>query len=483
MKNKMKRGTLAVLFTIAFIAVVVLINIIVGVLSDRFGVKADLTDDKLYTLDETTELFLENRLDADITITVLNSEQTFIENQNNRQVNEILKKMETASPHISIEYVNLDKNPNYTSKFKNETVDTNYIVVECGKTGRHKVISPTDYFGLSTEEALMYYQYYNLVQGYFIEQEAVSAMMFASDESPVRIAFTEGYGETDSTALRTLLSNNGFVVETLDLLTTDEIDPDIDFVIVHAPTIDMDNEQLLKLDKFLDNNGEYGKSILYFASIAQPKTPNIDSFLSDWGLSIGFSDIGQSDDRYLVSAITRFFHLQQVCDTPFTEGVYGSSLFALGADLRPVFTSGNTDAVTRVLMKTYDGAFLYPLDYEGDSFDFSDIEKGEYNDVVVSTKTTSNGTPSRVFAFGTDTLSSDYLLAYGNGINSEFFANLFNIVSGREVGITIKEKIPSSPTFEMNAKTANTLAVVLCVVIPVLVIAAGIVVYIRRRHR
>lgn len=483
MKNKMKRGSLAALFTIAFIAAAVLVNIIVGVLSERFGVKADLTDDKLYTLDETTELFLDNRLDEDITITVLNSEQTFIENQNNRQVNEILKKMEIASSNISIEYVNLDKNPNYSSKFKDETIDTNYIVVECGKTGRHKVISPMDYFGLSTEEALMYYQYYNLVQGYFIEQEAVSAMMFVSDENPVRIAFTEGYGETDSTALRTLLSDNGFAVETLDLLTTDEIDSDIDFVIVHAPTIDMDNDQLLKLDKFLDNNGEYGKSILYFASIAQPKTPNIDSFLADWGLSVGYSDVGQSDDRYLVSAITRFFHLQQICDTPFTDGVYGSSLFALGADLRPVFTSENTDAVTRVLMKTYDGAFLYPLDYEGDSFDFSDVEKGEYNDAVVSTKTTSNGTPSRVFAFGSDTLSSSYIMAYGNGVNSEFFANLFNIISGREAGITIKEKIASSPTFDMNAKTANTLAVVLCLVIPALVIAVGITVYICRRHR
>lgn len=483
MKNRMKRGTLSLVFTIAFVAAVVLLNIIIGVVSDRFGVKADLTEAKLYSLDETTQRFLENRLDSDVVFTVLNSEQTFISDQNNRQVNEILKKMETCSPHISIEYVNLDKNPNYTSKFKDETVDTNYIVVECPKTGRHRIISPTEYFGLSTEEALTYYRYYGMVQGYFIEQEAVSAMIFATDESPVRIAFTEGYGETDSTALRKLLSDNGFTVETLDLLTADEVDPDVDFVVIHAPTIDIDKEQLLKLDKFLDNDGEFGKSVLYFASISQPKTPNIDGFLADWGLSVGYSDIGQSDDRYLVSAVTRFFHIQQICDTPFTDGVYGSSLFTLGADLRPVFTSSNTDAQVRVLMKTYDGAFLYPLDYEGESFDYSDVEKGEYNDVVVSTKTTSDGTPSRVFAFGSDTLSGSYLLSFGNGNNSEFFANLFNIISGREVGITISEKIPSAPTFDMSAKTANTLAVVLCVVIPVLVIGAGITVYVRRRHR
>lgn len=483
MKNKVKRGALSVIFTVAFLAVVILLNIIVSVLSERIGMKADLTDNELYTLDETTSSYLDNRLSEKITITVLNSEQTFISDANNRVTNEILQKMKIASPNVSVEYVNLDLNPNYTSKFKNETLDTNYIVVECTKTGRHKVIAPSDYYGITSEDAMLYYQYYGMVQGYFVEQEVVSAMLFTVDENPIRIAFTEGYGETDSTALKSLLTNNGFLVESLNLLTAEEIDPDIDFVVVHAPTIDMDKEQLLKLDKFLDNNAKYGKSILYFASISQPRTPNIDAFLSDWGLSVGYSDIGQSDSSYLVSSITRFFHLQQVCDTPFTEGVYDSGLYALGADLRPVFTLDKTGAQTRVLMKTYDGAFLYPLDYGNKDFDISSAEKGEYNSVVASTKTLSNGTPSRVFAFGADTLASSYLLSYQNGLNSEFFTNLFNIISGREVGITIKEKVPVSVTFEMSAQTANTLAVVLCIVIPVLIIAAGITVYLRRRHR
>ncbi len=483
MKNRFKRGALSAAFTVAFLAVVILLNIIVGVLSERHSMKADLTADDLYTLDETTKNYLDNRLSQTITITVLNSEQTFRNDSNNRVISEILQKMEIESPDISVEYLNLDLNPNFTSRFKNETLDTNYIVVECTETGRHKVISPLEYYGITSEDAMLYYQYYGMVQGYFIEQEVISAILFTVDENPIRIAFTEGYGETDSTALKSLLENNGFIVEPLNLLTVDEIDPDIDFVVVHAPTIDMDNEQLAKLDKFLDNNGNNGKSILYFSSISQPRTPNIDSFLSDWGLSIGFSDIGQSDSSYLVSSITRFLHLQQVCDTPFTEGVYGSDLYALGADLRPVFMLENPAVQTRALMKTYNGAFLYPLDYGNNDFDISTAEKGEFNSVAVSTKTISNGTPSRVFAFGSDALASGYLLSYQNGLNSEFFTNLFNIISGREAGITIKEKVPISVTFEMNAKSANTLAVVLCIVIPVLIVAAGIMVYLRRRHR
>ena len=54
---------------------------------------------------------------------------------------------------------------------------------------------------------------------------------------------------------------------------------------------------------------------------------------------------------------------------------------------------------------------------------------------------------------------------------------------GKDDGITIKSKTFSNVTFEMNAATANVLAVVLCIVIPVLVIVLGIVIWVRRRHR
>lgn len=482
--RSLKRGTLSVVFTVVFIAAVVIVNVIVGVLSERLDTAADLTGGGLYTLDETTERFLQNRLNTNVTVTVLDSEQSFVQNRNNKQVSEILRKMSMASECVSVDYINLDQNPNYTSRFKGETLDSDYIVVECEKTGRHRIITPTDYFGLTSEEAMYYYYYYDYVTEYQTEQEVVSAMLYVTDEAPVRIAFTEGFGETDSYALKNLLEKNGYELESINLLTAAEIDPDIDFVVVHSPRIDLDNTQLAKLDKFLDNNGEYGKSVFYFASVTQPKTPNIDGFLSDWGISVGFSDIGQSEDKYRISSLTMFAHLQQICYTDFTSGTYGSSLYTLGADLRPVYELSNSDADTKVLMKTFDGAFLYPLDStDSEKFDVESAEHGEFNDVVAATKYSSDGTPSRVFVFGSDQLASSYLMAYSNANNGEFFINLFDSVSGKEAGISITPKSAYDIYFEMDTKTANTLAVMLCIVIPVCVIVLGIAVWLRRRHR
>lgn len=482
--RSLKRGSLSVTFTVIFIAAVVLVNVIASVVSERFGAAADLTGGGLYTLDETTQNYLDNSLSSDVKITVLSSEQVFEQNAATRQVSEILKRMEIENSHITLDYLDLDQNPNYVSRFTGEELDTDYIVIESERTGRHRVITPTDYFGLTTEELQYYYAYYGYVTQYLIEQEAVGAMMFVTDEDPVRVAFTEGYGETDHSALEDLLEKNGYSVEKIDLLSAEDIDPDIDFVIVHAPSIDIGNEQLAKLDKFLDDNGRYGKNVIYFAGISQPKTPNIDSFLSDWSLSVGFYDVGQMNSSYLISPFTPYAHRLQICDTSYTSELYGSRLYTLGADMRPVFVENGGSADTSVLLKTYDDAFLYPLDLENeDEFDINSAQSGAFNEVAAGVKTSSDGAVSRVIAVGSDTFSGSYFMSYTNGNNSDFFVNMFNVISGRTAGVVIQAKLPIDFSFEMNAKTANTLAVALCIVIPVCIIAVGIAVWLRRRHR
>lgn len=475
-KNSFKRGALSAAFTIMFIAAVVVVNVIVWVVSDRVSMSADLTAADIYTLDETTEDYLENSLSTDVEITILNTEQAF-ENQDAayKQVGEILKKMAMQSDHVSVRFLNINQNPNYTSKFKGETLAEDYIVFECEKTGRYKIVSPYDYFSFNET----YMQRYNayLIESSSIEQEAVSALMYTTSERLVRVAFAEGYNECEgSEALKQLLMNSGYEVEALPLSTTPEISSDIDFVVLYAPRIDLDKEQLAKLDRFLYNNGNYGKNVVYFASTRQPETPNIDEFLSDCGLAVGNDVVGQSDESYLISAATAYAHLQQICDTDYTKNVYGSRLFTYGIELRPVYAlHGNT----AVLMKSFDGAFLFPLDAEkAKDFSYDKAERGIFNSVVIS-----ESSGSRVCAVGSEYLASSAVMSYTNSNNADLFVGMWDHISGREQGVTIKPKSMIPAVFDMSVKTANTLSVILCVVIPAAIIALGLVIWIRRRHR
>ncbi|MDE6031989.1 MAG: GldG family protein [Oscillospiraceae bacterium] len=480
-----KHGTMSVVLTVVFIAAVVVVNVIVGLISERFDTTADLTDAGIYSLEENTEKYLSEQLSSDVSFTVLTPETEF-ESRNTayKQINELLKKMEMASPHVSLNYLDLNQNPNYTSQFSSETLSTDYIVVESAKTGRHRIISPTEYF-LFNEEYLYYYGR-QVIEGSNIEQAAVSAMMYVSNDDLVRVAFTEGYGEQDSSALKTLLTRNGYEVESLNLTTTGEIDTDIDFVVMFAPSMDVDNEHLSKLDKFLDNGGAFGKNLLYFASAEQPQTPNIEAFLNDWGISVGYSVVGQSDMNYLISQFTAYAHLQQVCDTHYAGNVYGSQLYYYGANMRPVIQIWGGDSrggvEQKVLIQTYDNAFLYPLDT--DEFNFDTAESGVFNDAVAAYRVHSTTQElSTVAVFGSYQMADSSFMSMSNGSNADFFINMFNYISGKEDSITIKSKSFSNVTFDMNVQTATVLGIILCIVVPVVVIVLGIVIWVRRRHR
>ncbi|MGN0686884.1 MAG: Gldg family protein [Oscillospiraceae bacterium] len=500
-KRNFRHGTAAILLTVIFVAALVFVNVIVGVLSERFDTSADLSVSRMYTIGEETEQFIKD-VDHDITITVLNSESDFeAQGTPYKQVNEILKKMSKANPRISIDYLVLNRSPNFSAKFTGEKLEDNYIVVECEELDRYRIITSDEYITVDSNEyynayyAAMYagsgaapnimdYAYSN------IEQEAVSAIMYTANDDPVRIAFTTGYGELDSSALSSLLEKNGYFIETINLTQVDSIDTGIDFVVVFAPTMDIANDDLTKLDKFLDNSGAFGKNVVYFASAQQPETPNIEAFLNEWGMSVGYSVIGQSDANYLMSSNTGLFaHYQQIADTKYAGSTYGNSLYVYGADLRPVIqiweggTRGNIEQ--EILMTTYDNAFLYPLDMNGDKeFDLSSAESGVFNDAVVAYKVHSTTQQvSRLAVFGSDMLAYNYFMEYSNSNNGTFMVNMFNHICGREKGVTITPKSFATTGFDMTKKTANVYAVVLCIVIPVAVIVLGIVIWVRRRHR
>ena len=90
---------------------------------------------------------------------------------------------------------------------------------------------------------------------------------------------------------------------------------------------------------------------------------------------------------------------------------------------------------------------------------------------------------TRVVAFGSGMIANSMFMNYANSNNQDFLINMFNYISGKTEGITITAKSFSNVGFEVNQENANVLAVVLCIVVPIVVIVLGIVIWVRRRHR
>lgn len=516
-KRSLKHGTMAVILTILFIAGVVVLNVIVSIISDRFDTTADLTDSGIYTLDEATVEYLAD-LKYDVTVSVMNSEKSFESGGTYyKSVNELLNKMAMENEHFKLQYLQIDQNPDFTSRFNGETLSENYIVIESADKTRHRILTPGEYFSCPTlRDNLSQYgypetyidqyilQYINssyasqVIEGSNVEQAAVSAMMYVTNDEPVRVAFTEGFGESDSSALSSLLYKNGYDVETIDLQKISEIDKDIDYIVMCAPTMDYDNDSLDRLSAFLDNGGSFGKNLIYIASMYQPNYAETDgesnslthlsAFLAEWGIAVGDSLVFQSNTNYSFGGM-EYAHLQEIQDTDYAGNTYGSTLLTYDAYIRPIiqmWESGSKGSVEQeVLVKSHDGAYLRPISTLSQTdFDRSTAESGVFNDVVCAKRIHSTAnTYSRVIAFGSDMFVGSTFMNYANSNNQDFMINMFNYISGKTQGTTITAKSFTNVGFEVNEEQANTLAVVLCIVIPVAVIVLGIVIWVRRRHR
>lgn len=516
-KRSLKHGTMAVILTILFIAGVVVLNVIVSIISDRFDTTADLTDSGIYTLDEATVEYLAD-LKYDVTVSVMNSEKSFESGGTYyKSVNELLNKMAMENEHFKLQYLQIDQNPDFTSRFNGETLSENYIVIESADKTRHRILTPGEYFSCpKLRDNLSQYgypetyidqyilQYINssyasqVIEGSNVEQAAVSAMMYVTNDEPVRVAFTEGFGESDSSALSSLLYKNGYDVETIDLQKISEIDKDIDYIVMCAPTMDYDNDSLDRLSAFLDNGGSFGKNLIYIASMYQPNYAETDeesnslthlsAFLAEWGIAVGDSLVFQSNTNYSFGGM-EYAHLQEIQDTDYAGNTYGSTLLTYDAYIRPIiqmWESGSKGSVEQeVLVKSHDGAYLRPISTLSQTdFDRSTAESGVFNDVVCAKRIHSTAnTYSRVIAFGSDMFVGSTFMNYANSNNQDFMINMFNYISGKTQGTTITAKSFTNVGFEVNEEQANTLAVVLCIVIPVAVIVLGIVIWVRRRHR
>ena len=67
--------------------------------------------------------------------------------------------------------------------------------------------------------------------------------------------------------------------------------------------------------------------------------------------------------------------------------------------------------------------------------------------------------------------------------NSEYIINSLNVMTGKESGIIVESKEFNSQTIAISEKQIKNLRNVVMVVIPSIVFAIGLFVYIRRRNR
>jgi ABC-2 type transport system permease protein len=481
--RKAKHGTVAMAITALVIVMVIVLNIIIGLLVNRFpDLELDLTSNNSFALQDDTIDYV-SHLNNDVTVYILMEKDKF-ESQGTYfvQAQKMLNKMVSKSDgKMKIKYVDLTSNPSFTSNYPNvdwqSSSANNIVLVESGK--QYKVLTLTDCFEYD-EQTYNYYGTYSFT-GTKIEQAVVTAILNVTTDDKVVVDMIKGNNEQDYSSLKSLLENNAYQVNEVSLATGD-FDKDAKVAIMYAPSVDLDEKIVEKLSTWLSNDGKYGRSLIYVPTADMGEMPNLDDFLKEWGMSIDRGYVFETDETALVNANSPYAFTVSYGDY-YKDNLKNSKIPVVVSESHAVnITDENT---AHALLKTTNKAGVLPIDADK-SWDYKDAITGNGENVAAEgVMTNEDKKSSRVVVFGSYVMFSDTIMQYNSFNNSAYFMNVINTIADKEdVGITIESKsIDNTELGITDVATQNTMLVVFVIVIPIAILVAGFVFWLRRRNR
>ncbi|MDQ5983340.1 MAG: hypothetical protein RUMPE_00349 [Eubacteriales bacterium SKADARSKE-1] len=470
--RKFKHSSAASAITVLFVAIIVVLNIIVGSLGERLNLSWDLTSNKAFTLTDQSINFL-NTLNKDVEIILLNDETAFAsQNEYFSQANTVLKQYAKHSNKIKLTYMDLAKNPTFIqSNYPDEELNTNSIIVK--SSNKYKIISVNDIFDIS-------YGYYGQqgITASKAEQEVTAALVYVTSDSQTKIVFLKGYGEQDYSAFSEILKKNNYDINEISLLTED-IPNDISAVIIFGPDRDYDTKGIAKLEQFLSTTG---KNLVYAPNPNKTEKPIISDLLNKWGIKVKSGIVYETNSKRMTSNMSVFEAISDYVDSTYTENLKTTDIPVLIPACKPLEVL-DEDHV-KVLLQYSETSGIMPIDADK-NFDFKGNISGPIPSTVISSKTlTDSVKPNNVAVIGSFVaLTPDYLSATSLN-NSTYFTNMLNVMLDREdVGIIIESKTIGREELGINAVQANTLGLVFAVFIPIMVLTIGTVIILKRKHK
>ena len=465
--KRFRYGSFSTAMVLFVIALFLLVNLVAG----QLNVSKDLTQNKMYSLSRYTKEFL-GTLEKDVTIYAL-----FKTGQENLMFKQLLEEYAASSSHISVVYRDPVLYPAFVESYAkpDESIADNSVIVVSGN--KHKIIHAAD---------MVTYDYdYNTWQQYVssidIEPQVSNAINYVTLGETSVIYSVTGNNEIPVTAnLVKQLELSNYEMREADLLLN-EIPGDCDILFITTPSRDWSDDEAERVLKYLQNDGR----AIFLLGYSQSLYPTMNSVLAAYGVALGDYIVIEGDTRYYmgnqITLIGEFVPgdvTQNFIDKRYVPMMYQ----ATGIDVLPL---KKTSTKIEPLIVTSPSAYgKSNPESETINKEPGDTE-GPFNLAVTVTD-----------SYYTDTnhytkmvvLSSIYMLSEGynnavSGTNWEFIVNSVNWLQGQDTSIYIPSKSPySSAQLSFNQAQAGMMALVSVIILPIAIIAAGLVIWFRRRH-
>ncbi|MBE5713711.1 MAG: hypothetical protein EGR22_05900, partial [Ruminococcaceae bacterium] len=289
----------------------------------------------------------------------------------------------------------------------------------------------------------------------------------------------------DFTYFKNILEQNNYELVSVKL-EQEDIPKDAKMLIVFTPEKDFSKTAAKKIRTYLENNKEYGKNMLYIPSSKTYKTPNLDEVLSDWGITVGD---GLAYELEGSSVYGRNMYDGILCymgSNAFTSKFDDNSAPVISSYARPITL--DSDAETQSLLQYSSKSGVCPSDAD-DSYDFTGNAKGNIiiagygvNGIFANDKKSSDKI-STVFVFGSSTMFEKTILASTYSDQKYILAMLSESCGRVDQEITVEAKELTQYDVKIDNNSASVIGLVCYVGLPIAVICAGLIVFVKRRNK
>ena len=479
--RSLRYGGFSLAITLCFIAVVVLLNVVVASLGERYSLRLDLTSGQIFKLSRESLRFL-SELDKDVTLYILTAEDYFSSgNLYYIQAQEVLRQYAARSSRIKLEYVDLPKTPGFEKRFPQYQLSSYMIILESG--ARTSTVLINDLFNTDFDQ----YYYTEYITSSKAEQVMTSAIMGLTMEHQVTVAMIEGFGESGTQALENILKVNNYNPIHQSILT-EEIDPEAEIAVISAPLRDYTEDELRKLDRYLQNDDEYGHSLLYLPGAAQPETPNLNAFLADWGISVDEGIVYQTDYAKLVT-MSNYWSAADYTEMVYAKSAVDRRLLSVVPEARPLsmlYESKDRITVSAPLVFG-ESAVVAPLEFDETWSPDMAERRGPIPAFIAATATRYSAAQrkevaSNVLVFGSFEFIGQSLLSSRTVGNAEYILNVFALISDRAETVYIAPKTIGAQELPITGNIIIILGIIFVAALPLTVLIAGGLIFFRRRH-
>lgn len=509
-----KRGGYSLVITAIVLVGLIAFNWLVGVLGNRFHLEYDMTSNQKNSISEENIEYIKG-IENEVNITVIGNEENFAnyaayyaQNHYNvtissssdyeyfEQTQTLISKYGEYNDKLNIKYVD-QQSTEYAaiaSSYSAYTFVCGDIIVDSSASGnkRTKILSFNDIYATKEDSTYAAYGYpstYTLAANK-LESALTRAISYVTSADTKKVAVLSGHSENSYTSayIELLINNNYDITEIPDPLIA-EISDEYDAIIISAPTIDFIGTELEVISEFLDNNGQLGKGLLFFADAASPYLPNLYDFLEQWGISVGEGIVFETYSRNIFG------------DTPTTLGTYPVQLEDddITTSITGAITNYNvpmnvcepadTSRTATALMQTLETTVAAPIGAAADWAEYTEDDIKQFDTVIQSVHSDrdseNNIITSYVMAFSSVEFIQSTWASYSDLSNQD----IVMAVSDRaahvgDTSITFTSKVIENESFASAVTPSSTkaISIIFMFVIPIAIVVIGIVVFVRRRN-